>query len=198
MSTATNTVTPAEYVVFIERATERLTAPVVAELRKAYRAWQAGGLGDGQLADVIAAVLMIANAHARGAGDAAAAAGVGLLAGHPDPRPIGKSPGVDVVTELARLTTAADTLLTDLDDPDVDLTTKLDRIGHAEPAQAMRNQMRATYETNGATGWYRGLNADACALCQSWAGAGTFPASVEMLHHPGCSCVPIPTTERTS
>lgn len=96
------------------------------------------------------------------------------------------------------MSAASATLVGALDEPDADLTGQLSRIGHAEPAQAMRDQMRATYEGNGATGWYRGLNADACELCQSWAGAGTFPASVEMLHHPGCGCVPIPTTEEDS
>ncbi len=198
MTTTTPTCTPAEFVAFIGRATASLTDVTVARLRKAYQAWQGGSIGDGQLADVVAATLMKANAAARSSGDVAGALGLAQLGAHPDPLPLGRAPGVDVATELARLTAAADTLLAGIDDPQVDLGMQLDRIGRAEPSQAMREQVRATYAGNGVDRWYRGLNATACELCQSWAGDGTFPTTVEMLHHPGCGCVPIPTTQEDS
>lgn len=191
-----NAITPAEYVAKVELTTAGMAESTIAGLHKAYAHWRAGDITTDGLREALAMVLLIANAYARTAGDLMAAAGTGLLAGVSEPRPLGQAPHVDPDTEVNRLSAAAATLIAALDEPDADLSGQLQRIGQAEPAQALREQMRVTYAGRGVTGWYRGLNAGACELCQSWAGGGTFPTTVEMLHHPGCGCVPIPTTTK--
>ena len=81
-------------------------------------------------------------------------------------------------------------------DPDqVDM--QLQRLGYSESVESSQRAMSAAMQESGVVdGWTRGLEPDACQLCQWWARDGqVWPVNHSMPTHKGCCCTPIPTNE---
>ena len=71
---------------------------------------------------------------------------------------------------------------------------RLERMTRSEVYGATQDQRTDTLAADQrATGWVRGMNADACQLCQWWSRDGrVWPSSHVMPTHTGCSCWQIP------
>lgn len=94
--------------------------------------------------------------------------------------------------DRTRLEKALTTTLERADDTDP--AGRLRRLARAETADAGHTAYRREFDAHdAATGWRRGLNADACQLCQWWARDGrTWPKDHAMPRHKGCTCVEVP------
>jgi len=93
-----------------------------------------------------------------------------------------------------RLLTAATTLLA------VENLTRerVARLARSEPlGRAADAYSEGIRRNERVTGWTRQVSANACEVCQGLAG-DVLPDSVPMYHHPGCTCTPVPVTERNA
>lgn len=71
---------------------------------------------------------------------------------------------------------------------------RLERLARAEVYNATQEQYADTIAAEpAARGWRRGLNAEACQLCQWWSRDGrVWPAEHRLPTHTGCRCTQIP------
>lgn len=155
-----------------------------------YARWQDGQIDDTFFVAALAALIARANHRATSAADLALAATLTLQL-HRPVLPLGITPPPD---EADRLTTAASTLLAAL--PVVaDPLARVLRLARSEPiAAAQRAYNDAMRASTHVTGWTRQVSPGACELCQALAG-DVLPVTVEMFHHPGCTCTAVPVTE---
>lgn len=178
-----------------DKAYEATATPTIEAVLKAYAAWRAGSVSTDMFGELLVKTLMTANAYARGVADLLATRAAALLFDRPTLRPTG-SANLTARTEQRRLSKAVDTLLADLDRPDVDLTARLERIASAEPAQAIQQQSLETMQAHGITGYVRGLENDACELCEWLFKDGyVYPITKPMNQHVGCQCIAIPSDQ---
>lgn len=153
--------------------------------------WTDGDLTHDEAVAVIAAVIAKANGQAVALADLSLAATLMLQLGKPVTTQ-GLLPPAD---DPARLTRAAITLLA------IEGLTqeRAARLGHSEPLTAAATAYSDAVRDNRlVTGWTRGLSDNACQLCEWWWREGrVWPDTHPMPTHKGCTCTPIPITERT-
>jgi hypothetical protein len=121
--------------------------------------------------------------------------------------PLGVGPG-DHALDADRLRKATKTILDDLNKPttedfDAELTKaqkRFLRLAEAEIKEAAaRAYSAAVAESTVVTGWTRGIDADACELCQWWSRGGkVWPADHKMPTHTGCTCNPVPVVKENA
>lgn len=170
-------------VTLIAAATERKVLAV-------YDRYEAGELDHDTTVALMAAIIAKANSQAVTLADLSLAATLMLQLRRPVPT-LGLTPPAD---DPQRLTKAATTLLA------VATLTRerVARLARAEPlGTAADAYADGIAESPLVTGWTRQVSGNACELCQSLAG-DVLPDSVAMYHHPGCTCTPVPVTERTA
>lgn len=88
----------------------------------------------------------------------------------------------------------ARSLKTIFDGPADQQQTRLERLADELPKQNLRSGYDdAMQQDSTVEGWTRGLNDDACELCQHWARDGRiWPKDHEMPTHTGCLCQKVP------
>ena len=98
-------------------------------------------------------------------------------------------------TEATRLTKAVETVLAS----DLPTDMQVTRLIVGETLQAAHRAYGDTMDNMPEVdGWTRGLEADACELCQWWSRDGqVWPTDHEMPTHKGCVCHPIPEVRST-
>lgn len=79
-----------------------------------------------------------------------------------------------------------------LDPADTEMRVK--RFGYSETVESSQRAFGQAMQDSGqVTGWTRGLEPDACELCQWWSRDGrVWPVEHSMPTHKGCICTPIP------
>lgn len=191
----------AEWQAACDKLTNYYTGPALALLT----AWQAGTLTTAAWSASLTRLLLDAVAVGTGVGDGLASRVLYLAHGR-DLLPLSASVP-DIPAELARLSTAVDTLVVALDVPDKeepDLAPRVRRIAANEPVSAAQQAAVKAYHAHGVTGYRRGLDADPCELCVWLAKKHldplgfVYPSSKPMYKHPGCQCVPIPATKEST
>lgn len=149
--------------------------------------WLAGAVTTAEFIDVVAHLIEAASTAAMVVADAIAARLLGTA-------PVGISP---TQADLRRWTKAARAITADLDKrPPQTLESRTQRLASSEAVASLQRAMQEAYAAHGVTGYRRGLDADPCELCQWLYKDGfVYPINRPMHKHPGCQCVPIPTTE---
>ena len=186
-----------------ERA-EELAAGTAASVLAVYAAMQAGGMPPAQAVAVIAATVNIANAAAWSLADVFTVAQVEEVTARPQP-PTGAAPR----DESARLTTAVETILGDLDevtpkeppkaddpeqadkpDPVETAAMRLERLARSEPLEAGHVAVEVVIERiPRPIGWVRVLDDDPCERCVRWAEDGrVFDKDAHFKRHLNCNC----------
>lgn len=195
----TATITPQLYTDVLDELMLTLGNQTATAVLGAYQSWQSGSLTTSQFEELVAQIVAVVNANARGGADIIATRAVQDLTGQPHAVPAGV-PAVSPTAEMERLGKAAATFAGLLDTAD-DLTDRLARFGRDEPAHAVQQQVQHTYRGHGIEGYVRGLNGSACELC-IWLkkehlrpGGFVYPLGQPMHRHTGCRCTPIPTTK---
>lgn len=91
--------------------------------------------------------------------------------------------------EVFRIARAIETIL-----EGGDVTERLERLAHAENIKsAQYGYGAALRDDDRVIGWSRGLESDACELCEHWYDGGKiFPKSAQMATHPNCQCTQVP------
>lgn len=69
---------------------------------------------------------------------------------------------------------------------------KLGRLARNEPYRKAQDTIPGAAAAQGATGWIRVTNPDACDLCVRWADGKTRSLQVKMIRHAGCTCLQQP------
>lgn len=111
---------------------------------------------------------------------------------------------LDTAAELPATVTAtastssgalAESLATILDGEQDEIERRLERLAYVLPMESTQDGYRAALRADrAARGWIRGLDANACELCQWWARDGrAWPKHHPMPTHKGCRCQQIPT-----
>jgi len=173
-----------------------LGAATEARVLAAYAAFTDGDLTEEEFVAAVAAIIAKANARAVAVADLSLAATLMLQLGKPVAT-LGLTPPKDDPERLQKAATTLVGLLATTPDP----LARVARLGRSEPLGSAATAYSAGIrQSRLVTGWTRGVSGNACELCQSLAdGGAVFPDSVEMYHHKGCTCTPIPVTkERAS
>lgn len=200
MSTPLRVFTAADFTDRFEGLCADLEQGTIDNLLQAYSLWQSGKITTDAFRDLIVTAVAINNAAARQGADILATYFTMTVAGE-TLAPIG--PAVTPEAELARLASAAASLVSGLDSGG-DLTAQLERLGRNEPAAAAQQQALHTYAGHDVKGYRRHLNAGACELCQ-WLvkahldpeGIGfIYPTNKPMHRHTGCRCTPVPAIKK--
>ena len=95
-----------------------------------------------------------------------------------------------------RIREAFETIVNDgVIDPD-NVEMRVARLAHSEAVESSQRAMNDAIEQSPtAEGWYRGLEPDACELCEYWSRGGrVWPKNHTMPTHKGCACTPVPVT----
>lgn len=175
-----------------------LAATTEAEVLALWGRYQAGEITEDVFVTATAAMIDRANARATVAADVAIAGAVGAQLGR---RVL--PTGLAVSSDQSRLRQAVTTVLRD---EVVTATTpaelagsraaRLGRLARAEPAGSAQDAAVTAMRRHPVAGWTRGVSGKACPVCRRWADGKVRPATVPMLRHPGCSCVPQPVVTR--
>lgn len=159
--------------------------------------WAAHVAGDLDQAHFIpraAAAIARANARATVLADYSLAAALMVQLRKPV-RPV----GLRIPADQDRLRDSVRTVLTD----QVDYVTtpaeqassielRLRRLARAEPSRTAQRAMTEAMKQQPVEGWIRGLSANPCELCVSWADGEVRPPWVEMAQHATCACIQEP------
>lgn len=171
-----------------------LSAAAEAEVLALWARYQGGELPEDVFVMAAAAVIDRANARAAVAADVAIAGAVGAQLGR-RVLPV----GLAVATDQRRLRDAVTTVLRDeivtATSPEelaASRSARLGRLARAEPAGSAQDAAVTAMRRHPVAGWTRGVSGKACPVCRRWADGKVRPATVRMLRHPGCSCVPQP------
>ena len=172
----------------LETAVGNLAGRTVAGLERLWEAFSAGRIDVTTFQTAAAALVASANVSGGAVGALALAANLtarvgAVVAPEPVALPSWKvAPG--------RLETAVETILSGDGDPRMQLS----RLGRAEPVEAVQDGYTgAIARSKLLQGWTRGLEADACELCQWWWREGrVWPKDHIMPRHKGCECMPEP------
>lgn len=91
--------------------------------------------------------------------------------------------------EVLRIARAIETIL-----EGGDVTERLERLARAENIKSAQHGYGAALrDDERVIGWSRGLEPDACELCEHWyEGGKIFPKSAQMATHPNCQCTQEP------
>lgn len=172
-----------------------LGAVTEGKVLAAYTAFTDGDLTEDEFVAVVAAIIAKANARAVAIADLSLAATLMLRLRRPVAA-LGLTPPKGDAQRLAK---AATTLVAALD-ATPDPLARVARLGRSEPLEAAARAYSAGIRQNpDVTGWTRGVSGNACELCTWLAQDGaTFPDSVEMNTHTGCTCTPIPVTKESA
>lgn len=154
---------------------------------------QAGGLSEAEFVAAAAAVVARADGHAARTADRAMAIQLSrLLRRRVEPEP------TLIKDQQPRLRDSLSTLLAER--PEVATTAalladsqraRLGRLARSEPLSVGQTAVQKNLQ-RAETGWVRVVGPDPCPLCEEWDDGEVRPASVEMAHHPNCSCVQQP------
>lgn len=157
-----------------------------AQVVALFNAWQAGRIDRETFIDLLASAVAAANQRAASTAALSLAAAITAALGRAV-APMGLRPPDDDHTRLVGAATTLAALPTVTPE-------RVARVGRAEPmATAQAAYVTGMDSTPLVRGYRRGLSPKACKLCVDWAEDGhIFPAGVEMAHHTGCSCTPIP------
>lgn len=114
----------------------------------------------------------------------------------------------DTAELTARVVKAVDTLVARDDaidqrdnNPDTEVefeavAARVERMADAEISAAAQRGYQDGLEAKGIKGYRRGINPDCCELCYwLWREGYVYPIGKDMHQHPGCRCIPIPTTD---
>lgn len=152
-----------------------------------------GQLTQAMAAELISVVVATANAQGIAAAELVAAAWTDTLT-----TGAAVAPRASVATRLddARLAGAVEKIFSGDEET---ILSRMTRLAESEPTKAAQQAMGAAIKESGAaTGWTRGLNAEACELCQWWERDGqVWPTDHDMPTHAGCMCIQVPTTYAT-
>lgn len=188
--------------------TEALAASTVAQAGAVVAAWQAGQLSTPEAGQLVAAVVVAANATAATLADSYVSASIEQAAGVPVP-----AAGLPPRDDTDRLTEAVLTILDDPKEPEPDdepeaeesddeepvdtVTMRIERLARSEPLEAAQNHAVDVMAAQPRViGWRRVLDADPCELCQWLAANGrVFRTTTTFKQHPNCNCQPEPVLE---
>lgn len=173
---------------------QTLAEATSAQVLAALSAYAAGSVSYEAVAALVGAFVAAGNSSAAVLGDLALAAAVTVQTGTPA-APLGVVRPAD---EAARLDRAARTVLDDYDTEAavdheaamVKATTRLQRLAEAEIRKAVADAYSDSIgRSRQVTGWVRGLEPNACQLCQWWHRDGrVWPADHPIPRHTGCDC----------
>ncbi|KYH43675.1 hypothetical protein [Branchiibius sp. NY16-3462-2] len=166
----------------------RIGDDTAANVTAIYDSYTEGDLDDDETASLIAGTIANANGSAVALADVSLAATLTLQLRRAV-APLGLLPAA---SDTERLYKAATTLLTSEDTT----TERVARLGRSEPLEAAATAYsEGIAKSPEVTGWTRDVSPGACQICQDLAGT-VLPDDVEMYHHTGCTCTPVPVTER--
>ena len=174
-----------------EETIRRLSEGTQRIVRQLVAAHEGGTLTASELDTLVLQVVQIATARGRDLGELKVRAYLELVTGEPVSMPPTPTP----VGETARLTRALRTIRAS----GLDSAMQLDRLAGNEPVSAANDSaMQAMTRSRRVKGWTRGLEGDACELCQWWWREGrVFRPEHPMPRHIGCMCDPVPVITET-
>ncbi|WP_448810463.1 hypothetical protein [Agromyces bauzanensis] len=169
------------------------------DVQAAWARYESGQITEGQLVQLVAAVIVLANVHAVAVADVALSAELTVKTGRVWPA---AATALDRA-EQARLEKGVKTLLRD-EKAGATVYDRLERLARSEPLTAATNAYsRGVSQSKAVTGWVRQMDGDPCQLCRWWWREGrVWPKDHPMQHHKGCECtqrvVTIPSTKEVS
>lgn len=111
-------------------------------------------------------------------------------------RPVAAAP-IEHYQDSNRVRKGLETVIGDgIIDPD-ETARRLERLAFAETVESSQRSFGAAMaKAPEVKGWTRGLEPDACQLCNWWSRDGrVWPADHTMPTHKGCTCTPVPAVE---
>lgn len=169
---------------------ERLGQQGQAALIDTYRIWQEGYIGRDTFEDVAGQLLEYVNEQS--------ALYSRLSYGALSQEMTGREPNLTIMATPAansgRVAIVAKSLETILKSDPETVETKLARLGHNMPMETAQETWQVQLQSDTAVeGWSRGMNDDACQLCQWWYRDGrVWPKEHNFQTHSGCKCQQVP------
>jgi hypothetical protein len=69
---------------------------------------------------------------------------------------------------------------------------RLSQFARSEPLLTVATAVQTGMARHGAQGWVRQTSGKSCPLCVNWDDGAVRPATVRMIRHNGCNCLPAP------
>lgn len=177
-----------------EDVLQRLGEQGQAALRDSYRLWQEGYISRDTFEDVSQYLLEYVNEQSAVYGRMSYAALSQEMTGR-----VPELSRVVAGAGATRLRIAAKSLETVLASDPATIEGKLERLGNNMPMQTAQLAYEEELKSDTAVeGWTRGMNDDACQLCQWWYRDGRiWPKEHSFQTHSGCRCQQVPEWSRS-
>ena len=175
-----------------EDTLRRLGDTTAAAVRDLFDMHTAGLIDTEQLRAALVDVLALAGGQGAALGEMTFAAYMQTTAGTPPAELVtGQAVAQGAATET--LTRAVDTVL---EGDSAEWLTRATRLAFSESVKRSQTAFHdAMIRDERVDGWTRGLDTQACELCQWWSADGRiWPKDHRMPTHPGCVCTPVPTS----
>ncbi|MGG5172678.1 hypothetical protein ACQR35_10935 [Pseudarthrobacter sp. J1738] len=168
-----------------------LGAATEAKAVTIFELFQAGQLTKAQTVATMASLISKANLQAASLADLSLAATLTLQTGAAVP-----ATGITIRSGSVLVARGIREIL-DTPPKEADMLMRIQRIARTAPIDSgARAYSKAIKSQPRVQGWTRGLSPKACQLCRWWWRDGqVFSASKSMAHHPGCTCIQIPTVK---